>query len=154
MNMNEDKYNLVRFEQAQHECYDRVVRELAGGRKQTHWMWYIFPQLSHLGQSETSQFYGISCLGEAKAFLNHPILGARLQECIRLVNQHPEQKISHIFGWPDELKFHSCLTLFEQVANEESGSVSVDIAKDIQCSLNCFFDGAADQETLRILQKR
>ena len=154
MSINNDKYDLMRFEQAQIDCYDHVKRELTRGRKQTHWMWYIFPQLAHLGQSETSQYYGISCLNEARAYLDHPLLGSRLQECFRLVNSHTEQDVGQIFGWPDDLKFHSCLTLFEQAIAECSDlSNNSNILADIQRALSLFYAGEPDQKTLRMLHK-
>jgi uncharacterized protein (DUF1810 family) len=112
----EDPYNLQRFVEAQEAVYARVVEELRTGRKRTHWMWFIFPQLRGLGASPISVRYAISSLEEAQAYLQHPILGARLLECTALVNSIEGRSIDDIFGYPDNLKFHSCMTLFARAA--------------------------------------
>jgi uncharacterized protein (DUF1810 family) len=104
--------DLSRFLAAQEPKYAQVLDELRSGRKVRHWMWYIFPQLSGLGHSETSRFYGISTLDEAKAYLRHPVLGARLRECTDLVLRVPGRSLVDIFGSDDALKFRSSMTLF------------------------------------------
>ena len=108
----DDPYNLARFVAAQAEVYARVRAELGAGEKRSHWMWFIFPQLAGLGRSATARLYAISSLAEARAYLAHPLLGARLRECTRLVNEVTGRSAAQIFGFPDELKFHSCMTLF------------------------------------------
>lgn len=104
--------DLSRFVAAQEPQYAQVLDELRRGRKVRHWMWYVFPQLSGLGHSETSRFYGISTLDEAKAYLRHPVLGARLRECTDLVLGTPGRSLVDIFGSVDALKFRSSMTLF------------------------------------------
>lgn len=111
-----DPYNLQRFIDAQHGLYAQAEMELAAGRKTTHWMWFIFPQIKGLGHSATAQKYAISSLDEAKAFLDHPVLGARLRGCTRLVTAVNGRSIEDIFGYPDYLKFHSSMTLFAHAA--------------------------------------
>jgi uncharacterized protein (DUF1810 family) len=108
----DDPYNLSRFVEAQERVYDRVVDELKSGFKRSHWMWFIFPQIRGLGSSPMAQIYAISSLDEAKAYLRHPILGARLRECVRLVNGVDGRTRHEIFGSPDDMKFHSSMTLF------------------------------------------
>jgi uncharacterized protein (DUF1810 family) len=108
----DDPYNLTRFVEAQERVFDRVVGELKSGFKRSHWMWFIFPQIRGLGSSPMAQIYEISSLDEAKAYLRHPILGARLRECVRLVNGVDGRTRHEIFGSPDDMKFHSSMTLF------------------------------------------
>jgi uncharacterized protein (DUF1810 family) len=115
-----DEYNLYRFIEAQERVYDRVVGELKSGRKQNHWMWFIFPQIRGLGRSPMAQMYAIGSLDEAKAYLRHPILGARLRECVRLVNGVEDRNSYEIFGSPDNMKFHSSMTLFALADPEEA----------------------------------
>lgn len=116
-----DKYNLQRFLDAQDAVIDGVLDELRRGEKYGHWMWYIFPQLQGLGSSTMAERYAIGCRNEAEAYLHHPILGQRLAECTRAVTTHVTRPIERIFGYPDHLKFHSCMTLFNCVAG--AGSV-------------------------------
>src|SRR5579862_2200801 len=112
-----DPYNLQRFVQAQNAIYDQACSELRGGHKETHWMWFIFPQITGLGDSPMSRRFAIHSREEAEAYLNHPVLGARLQESTQLVIAITAGRgIREIFGYPDCLKFHSCMTLFDQVA--------------------------------------
>jgi len=111
-----DPYDLRRFVDAQDPVLEQVRTELQAGRKQSHWMWFVFPQLKGLGQSAMSNRYGISSLAEAEAYLLHPILGTRLRECTRLVNLVEGHSIEQIFGSPDDLKFRSCMTLFAQAS--------------------------------------
>ncbi|HVW07654.1 MAG TPA: DUF1810 domain-containing protein [Bryobacteraceae bacterium] len=115
-----DPFDLQRFVDAQDPIYPRVLTELRRGRKTTHWMWYVFPQMRGLGQSPMSDRYGISSEDEARAYLQHPVLGPRLRECVSIVNGMDGHSAHDIFGYPDDLKFHSCLTLFSSVAaNDE-----------------------------------
>ena len=111
-----DPHDLKRFLDAQHETYARVLRELQTGRKQSHWIWYIFPQIKGLGTSPMAQTYAISSLDEARAFLSHPVLAARLQECTQLVTAVRAESIEEILGYPDNLKFQSSMTLFAHAA--------------------------------------
>jgi uncharacterized protein (DUF1810 family) len=108
----DDIYQLQRFIDAQAPVIDQVRAELLRGRKQTHWMWFVFPQIKGLGESPTSQKYAIASLAEAQAYLAHAVLGPRLRECTELVLQIPQSSIGRIFRRPDDLKFHSCMTLF------------------------------------------
>jgi len=110
--MQSDDFDLDRFVEAQAPVYADVLRELREGRKRTHWMWFVFPQLSGLGHSPMAQYYGIASLDEARAYLTHPLLGPRLTECVEAVLSHPERSANTIFGAPDDAKFRSCLTLF------------------------------------------
>jgi uncharacterized protein (DUF1810 family) len=107
-----DPYNLQRFIDAQRGSYEQAVKELTAGHKQTHWMWYIFPQIQGLGRSTMAQKYAVSSLDEAKAYLEHRILGPRLRECTQLVTAVKLSTIEDILGYPDNLKFHSSMTLF------------------------------------------
>jgi uncharacterized protein (DUF1810 family) len=107
-----DPYNLQRFVDAQRVVYEQVEMELRSGRKDSHWMWYIFPQIEGLGHSSMAQKFAISSLEEAKAYLDHPLLGLRLRKCSRLVTSIDGRCIEDIFGYTDNLKFHSSMTLF------------------------------------------
>jgi uncharacterized protein (DUF1810 family) len=116
----DDPYNLARFASAQQPLYARVLDELAAGRKRSHWMWFIFPQLEGLGSSPTARHFAISSLAEARAYLAHPLLGARLRECTALVNGLEGTTAQAVFGYPDDLKFRSCMTLYAYAAGELS----------------------------------
>src|SRR6185295_17106691 len=107
-------HNLQRFLDAQSSVYDQVRRELREGRKRSHWMWFVFPQIAGLGHSETARFYAIRSLDEAVEYLRHPILGHRLLECTMLVTEISGKTIYEIVGSPDDMKFRSCMTLFER----------------------------------------
>ena len=107
-----DPFDLGHFVLAQDPVLAQVRRELADGRKRSHWMWFVFPQLKGLGRSATAQRYGIGSLAEAKAYLVHPVLGPRLVECTELVNKVEGRSVHEVFGSPDDLKFHSSMTLF------------------------------------------
>jgi uncharacterized protein (DUF1810 family) len=107
------------FVTAQDHVYAAVAAELAAGQKRTHWMWFIFPQLRALGRSERAIRYGLADLEEAKAYLAHPVLGARLKECTRLVNRVDGKSAHEVFGSPDDMKFRSSMTLFARAAPEE-----------------------------------
>ena len=110
--MSTDPHNLSRFLQAQEDTYPQAHRELSQARKQSHWMWFIFPQIHGLGSSSMAQRYAISGLAEAQAYLAHPILGPRLRDCVALVNQAHPTPLATVLGYPDDLKFHSSITLF------------------------------------------
>jgi uncharacterized protein (DUF1810 family) len=109
---NPDPFNLSRFLVAQSRFYSKAMRELRAGRKEGHWMWFIFPQLRELGRSESSRFYGLASLKEAETYLGHPILGARLREITDVVTGLKKRKLEDIFAHPDDRQFHSCMTLF------------------------------------------
>ena len=113
-----DSFNLKRFIDAQNPVYDQVCSELKDGMKRSHWMWFIFPQIAGLGSSATAAKFAISSLEEAKEYLQHPVLGARLVECTELVNRISGKSVHDIFGYPDDLKFHSSMTLFAKAAPE------------------------------------
>ena len=139
-----DTFNSERFVDAQDEVYESVVQELKEGEKKGHWMWYIFPQLKGLGASERAKRYALVSLEEARAYLDHPVLGDRLKECTELVLNIPEERIERIFHYPDNLKFWSSVTLFGQVDPEE------DLFKK---ALKKFFSGKADPLTLDLLSR-
>ncbi len=138
-----DPYDLQRFVDAQGPIYRHVLRELENGQKTRHWMWFIFPQIAGLGRSSTATRFAISSREEAQAYLSHPILGPRLRECTALVNQIEGRSIEAIFGYPDDLKFCSSMTLFAQVAEDKQ--VFLD-------ALNKYFGGEPDSRTLRLLR--
>jgi len=138
----DDPNNLQRFVRAQEHIYDQARAELDGGRKTSHWMWFIFPQIQGLGSSETARRYAISSLEEARAYLEHPVLGPRLRDCTRLVNRVERKPIEEIFGYPDNLKFHSSMTLFAR-ANTDN-AIFLD-------ALNKYFAGKFDRHTLERL---
>jgi uncharacterized protein (DUF1810 family) len=115
-----DRFDLERFVQAQDGVYEQVVAELRAGRKRSHWMWFVFPQLVGLGYSAMAQRYAITSLDEARAYLRHPLLGARLRECSALVLDVADKTAHEIFGSPDDLKFHSSMTLFHRAAPDEA----------------------------------
>jgi uncharacterized protein (DUF1810 family) len=135
----DDPYRLNRFIEAQNPVYEQVCAELRNGRKQGHWMWFIFPQLRGLGTSPTAARFGISSREEAQAYLNHPVLGKRLKECTVLVNEVKGHSAEQIFGYPDVLKFKSSMTLFVNVASDKQ------IFHD---AWQKYFEGHADLLTL------
>lgn len=135
--------SLERFVVAQNSCYPNVLSELRAEKKRTHWMWFIFPQIRGLGKSEYASYFGLADLNEAKAFFHHPILGARYQDCLSLLDQsksHAEQ----ILGPIDAKKLQSSLTLFLQVDPKSLLLLSL---------IKKFYDGKTDQATLAILKK-
>jgi uncharacterized protein (DUF1810 family) len=134
-----DPYNLQRFVDAQRSAYETVCAELRAGRKHSHWMWFIFPQIEGLGSSEMAHRFAISSLEEAKAYLEHPVLGARLRECSRLVADVDGRSVEQIFGYPDDMKFRSSMTLF--------GRATPDNDVFLEC-LRKYFEGEADPSTL------
>ena len=141
----EDPFNLERFASAQAAVFPQVLAELGAGEKRSHWIWFIFPQRKGLGRSPQSEFYGIGSLAEAAAYLRHPVLGPRLMQCTRLVNQVEGRSIRQILGSPDDLKFRSSMTLFARAA-EEAGLDSMEFNK----ALRKYFGGGADPLTAEL----
>ena len=137
-----DPFDLERFLEAQETSYQQALSELRAGWKQTHWSWYILPQMLGLGSSPMSVRFAIRSLGEAKAYLEHPVLGSRLRECVAAINAHTGLSASQVLGETDAQKFRSCLTLFAQAA----GSDSI-----FDEALNKYFSGKPDAATLVIL---
>lgn len=135
---------LAEFVTAQDEVYADVLRELTAGRKETHWIWYIFPQLAGLGYSPMAREYGISSLAEARRYWQHAVLGPRLRECVQLLLALPGRDITSILGNLDDLKFRSCLTLFAAAAPEEPVFAA---------ALEKFFAGEPDPLTINLLSK-
>jgi len=135
---------LAEFVAAQNPVYDEVRRELAAGRKETHWIWFIFPQMAGLGFSPMSQRFGIASKAEAQSYLRHNVLGPRLRECTQLILALPNRDIGSILGYPDDLKFRSSMTLFAAAAPEEP---------IFEAALEGFFGGEHDPFTLRLLQQ-
>lgn len=140
-----DTYGLQRFVTAQDPVYPAVLAELREGRKRSHWIWFIFPQLRGLGRSPTAAHYGIASAEEARAYLAHPTLGPRLRECTTLVTQIDGRTAEQIFGWPDWLKVRSCMTSFAEVAADPAERA------EFQAVLDKFYDGLEDQATLELL---
>ena len=138
-----DPFNLQRFVDAQNRVYKQVCAELRRGRKESHWMWFVFPQIQGLGSSRTSRTYAISSAEEAEAYLSHPILGPRLRECTSVVNQIKGSSVNEIFGYPDDLKFHSSVTLFAEVAPDD---------RVFLAALRKYFGGQLDQATINLLR--
>lgn len=139
---NDDPFGLNRFVEAQEPVYEQVCAELRAGQKRGHWMWFIFPQLRGLGHSPTAQYFAIRSRDEAEAYLRHPVLGARLRECTALVNAVKGRGVSEIFGFPDDLKFRSSITLFAEVAPEESV---------FRQAIEKYFEGEPDERTVELL---
>lgn len=137
-----DPYNLQRFLDAQNPVYEQVCSELRAGRKRSHWMWFIFPQIRGLGHSPTAAHFAISSIEEAQAYLAHPVVGPRLRACTGFVNALQDSSIEQIFGYPDHLKFRSSMTLFAHATQENQ------IFKD---ALDKYFGGAGDPLTLERL---
>ena len=137
-----DSYRLQRFIDAQDPVFDQVRQELRQGRKQSHWMWFVFPQISGLGSSPMASRFAISSLAEAKAYLQHPILGQRLRECAQLTMQVEGRSALEIFGYPDDMKFRSSMTLFARASPDEQ------VFKD---AIQKHFDGEFDPLTLERL---
>ncbi|MFY9854861.1 MAG: DUF1810 domain-containing protein [Terracidiphilus sp.] len=138
-----DPFNLERFVKAQADVFPQVLAELGAGEKRSHWIWFIFPQMKGLGRSSLAEFYGIGSLEEATAYLLHPVLGPRLTQCTRLVNQVEGQSIGEILGYPDDLKFRSSMTLFSRAAED---------ARIFNDALKKYFDGEEDPLTAAMLR--
>lgn len=143
MKADTDPFDLQRFVDAQARVYHTVVEELRAGRKRSHWIWFIFPQIAGLGHSPTAERYAISSLDEARAYLRHEVLGPRLHECAQLVNDIEGRPIREIFGSPDDLKVRSSMTLFARATDEN---------RDFVALLDRYYDGADDQLTLSRLR--
>lgn len=134
-------HNLDRFLLSQDRIYQVALKELKGGRKRSHWMWYVFPQLKHLGHSYNAKYYGISGIEEASAFLQHPILGQRLRKVSETILHHPENDAEVIFGFVDAMKLRSSMTLFDAVSPNDIFTQAIDK----------YFNGQSDNRTISIL---
>lgn len=139
----QDPYDLQRFIAAQEPVFEQACAELRRGHKTAHWMWFIFPQIEGLGHSEMARRYAIRSRAEAAAYLQHPLLGERLRECTRLVNAVEDRSIEQIFGAPDDLKFHSSMTLFAWAGGD--GAVFNEAVRK-------YFGGRLDRRTLELLE--
>ena len=137
-----DPHNLRRFVEAQNPVFEQVCSELRHGQKVGHWMWFVFPQIQGLGHTQTAREFAISSREEAEAYLDHPVLGPRLRECTRLVTLVAGRSINQIFGYPDDLKFRSCMTLFAHATSDNQ------VFKD---ALQKFCAGEFDRLTLERL---
>lgn len=135
-------YNLQRFVDAQEPVYADVCRELRAGQKQSHWIWFIFPQIAGLGRSDTAQRFAIGSVDEAATYLAHPILGPRLRECTRLTLEIEGRTAEEIFGSPDWMKFRSSMTLFAESAADDALFVA---------ALETYFEGEPDEATLGMM---
>lgn len=139
----QDPFDLVRFVDAQADTYAHAVHELRSGQKRSHWMWFIFPQFDGLGMSATSQRYAIKSLPEAREYIRHPVLGARIAECTSIVNSLQGRSARQIFGTPDDMKFRSSMTLFELASGPDSEFAS---------ALEKYFAGERDAKTLELVR--
>jgi uncharacterized protein (DUF1810 family) len=137
-----DPFNLQRFVKAQEPVFEQVTAELRTGYKVSHWMWFVFPQIRGLGSSRMAQAYAIASLEEAVAYLKHPILGPRLRECTRLVNEVQGRSIEDIFGDPDFMKFRSSMTLFAHATSDNRVFLE---------ALQKYYDGEQDESTVEKL---
>ena len=140
-----DVFDLQRFLRAQDPVFERVKNELVAGRKRSHWMWFIFPQFAGLGDSDMSRRFAIRSRQEAQAYLEHPLLGARLKTCTQQVLDIEQRSVAAIFGHPDDLKFRSSMTLFAQVA---------DVDSLFHQALNQYFHGILDDWTLSLMDSK
>jgi uncharacterized protein (DUF1810 family) len=138
----DDPYDLQRFVDAQNPVYDQVCAELRRGRKGSHWMWFVFPQLEGLGRSAMARRFGIGSREEARAYLQHPVLGPRLRECTRLVLEVEGRTIAEILGCPDDMKFRSAMTLFARATADNRSFLD---------ALTRYFSGQPDPATLALL---
>lgn len=141
--MTSDSYRLDRFLEAQDGVHTQALNELRAGHKVGHWMWFVFPQLAGLGSSPTSQRYAIGSLGEARAYLDHPVLGSRLVDCARAVLSHPDRTAREIMGSPDDAKLRSSMTIF---------ALATDSEPVFQQVLDTFFAGERDPRTVDLLE--
>ncbi|WP_308910794.1 DUF1810 domain-containing protein [Pseudokordiimonas caeni] len=141
-----DSFDLNRFVKAQAPVIDRVEAELTAGRKATHWIWYIFPQVAGLGASTMAADYAIGSLDEAKAYLGHPVLGSRLRHMTRLMLGHTDKSAKTILGEVDAMKFRSSMTLFREAASEPEDTYL------FLAALEAFYGGEPDEKTLALLQ--
>jgi uncharacterized protein (DUF1810 family) len=141
--MAEASFDLQRFVTAQAATFDTALAELRAGRKRSHWMWFVFPQLRRLGRSASAQFYGIASIDEARAYLAHHVLGPRLDQATRAVLSTSGVSIHEIFGSPDDMKFHSSMTLFALVTPGTSNPY--------RAALDRWFEGGMDEASLKLL---
>jgi len=139
-----DPHDLHRFVEAQDPVIDSVKQELRSGRKRTHWMWFVFPQIRGLGRSARSRRYAIASREEAEAYLSHPVLGQRLRECTEIVNGLEGSSATDVFGSPDDLKFRSSMTLFAAVADDPT---------PFEAALKRYYGGDPDPKTLELLEE-
>jgi uncharacterized protein (DUF1810 family) len=139
-----DEFDLQRFVDAQDRVYDAVLGELRSGKKRSHWIWFVFPQLRGLGHSPTAVRYGISSLEEARAYLAHDVLGPRLRECARLVARIDGRSADEIFGWPDNLKVASSMTLFARATDDDA---------EFRAVLDKLYNGEDDPATVERLSQ-
>lgn len=144
MTRSDDPHDLQQFVDAQEAVIDRAKRELRSGRKRSHWMWFVFPQVAGLGSSNAAERYAIGSRDEAEAYLAHPVLGPRLRECTAIVNGLDGRSARAVFGSPDDLKFRSSMTLFEAVADDPT---------PFEAALKRYYDGGRDPKTLRFLSE-
>jgi uncharacterized protein (DUF1810 family) len=147
--VSDGPHDLGRFLEAQQGCYQRVLEELAVGRKTSHWMWFIFPQLEGLGVSATARRFGLAGLDEARAYLAHPLLGQRLRECTRAVLAVEGRSAHEIFGAPDDLKLRSCLTLFAAAVSPGAACAEQLFSE----ALAKYYGGEPDPRTLELLER-
>ena len=141
--MAADPFDFARFVSAQAGVFNEAVEELRAGRKRSHWMWFVFPQLKGLGHSSTAQHYGIASLAEATAYLEHPILGPRLERAVAAVQGSPAASLKALFGSPDDLKFRSSMTLFAIAAPDGPYQAALDR-----------WCGRPDHHTVELLRSR
>ncbi len=134
-----DIFDLQRFIDAQNPIFETVLAELSAGKKRTHWMWFVFPQIQGLGHSGMARRYAISSVEEARAYLDHPVLGERLRQLTGVVNALQGRSVEQIFGYPDDLKFHSSMTLFAHAAVDK---------QPFEEALNTYFGGEPDSGTV------
>ena len=139
----DDPFDLKRFVAAQAPVFQTALGELKAGRKRSHWMWFVFPQLRGLGRSSMAQFYGVGSLDEARAYLAHPLLGTRLNLCTQTVLAIKERSLHAIFGAPDDMKFHSSMTLFARAAANDDSA--------FRRALDRYCEGRMDERTLALL---
>jgi len=147
-----DAYDLDRFVTAQDPVWDRVRAELRRGRKTSHWMWFVFPQIAGLGSSPTARAYALSGLDEARAYLAHPVLGPRLREAAQLAAAVPTGTAAEVFGYPDDLKLRSSVTLFARAADTADTAEDDAAAAVFTAVLDRYFDGEPDPRTLDLLR--
>ena len=139
-----NQYNLNRFIEAQMTTYEGAMLELARGRKESHWVWYIFPQIEGLGRSDTAKLYSIKSLEEGRAYLEHPVLGQRLIEACEMLLSLKDASMDEVMGFPDNLKLLSSMTLFEFISGSNSIFTKI---------IGVYFDDVRDDASLKILQR-
>lgn len=140
----DDPFNLARFVAAQDGIYDIALSEIRSGRKHSHWMWFVFPQIAGLGSSPMSTRYAIASADEARAYLDHPVLGGRYRECVHALQRLPGSSAEKVFGHIDAQKLRSSLTLFSAIQTDRL----------FEAALGRWFDGRRDEATLRLLQEQ